>query len=120
MKQDNFKVQKIPGLVPLRQLQADNKERYPYLLESVVSSKNANQFDILFAFPQESLVLNNQGCLEGTALKSTLPQAKSAKHFLDVLNEWICENKIEYSQPDRKSTRLNSSHTDISRMPSSA
>ena len=27
---------------------------------------------------------------------------------------------LEYVKPDRKSTRLNSSHTDISRMPSSA
>ena len=28
--------------------------------------------------------------------------------------------KLEYFNPDRKSTRLNSSHTDSSRMPSSA
>ena len=28
--------------------------------------------------------------------------------------------KVEESKKDRKSTRLNSSHTDISRMPSSA
>ena len=33
----------------------------------------------------------------------------------EVRNEWDKGNKI-----DRKSTRLNSSHTDISRMPSSA
>ena len=40
---------------------------------------------------------------------------------------WICLNFMEYKQltkhtgsRDRKSTRLNSSHTDISRMPSSA
>ncbi len=97
MKQDNFKVQEIPGRVPLRQLQAVNKERYPYLLESVIGSKNANQFDILFAFPQESLILNNQGCLQGAVLKSKA-KSKPSCHFLDVLNEWIGENKIEHSQ----------------------
>ena len=32
------------------------------------------------------------------------------------LQDWVVANKVK----DRKSTRLNSSHTDISRMPSSA
>ena len=34
--------------------------------------------------------------------------------------EFARENMRTYEAPDRKSTRLNSSHTDISRMPSSA
>ena len=48
---------------------------------------------------------------------------------LDLPNRYL-ENKLQYRnvlaeairkyKPDRKSTRLNSSHTDISRMPSSA
>ena len=32
----------------------------------------------------------------------------------------IWQPQLDYFGPDRKSTRLNSSHTDISRMPSSA
>ena len=39
------------------------------------------------------------------------------RYFLDNAAEWILE--LDRGQ-DRKSTRLNSSHTDISRMPSSA
>ena len=43
---------------------------------------------------------------------------KALKHFADV----ITENRkcATFGIVDRKSTRLNSSHTDISRMPSSA
>ena len=35
-------------------------------------------------------------------------------------NRWSAEMATQDEVPDRKSTRLNSSHTDISRMPSSA
>ena len=37
----------------------------------------------------------------------------------DVIDA-VCERYLEFLEADRKSTRLNSSHTDISRMPSSA
>ena len=46
------------------------------------------------------------------------PQGKTVLEYADMLRK-VFKNKIP-PQVDRKSTRLNSSHTDISRMPSSA
>ena len=45
-------------------------------------------------------------------------KGKNGKVFKPV--EIITAEKYEQLEVDRKSTRLNSSHTDISRMPSSA
>ena len=39
---------------------------------------------------------------------------------LQIKVKWIMSRPVHIIKPDRKSTRLNSSHTDISRMPSSA
>ena len=42
------------------------------------------------------------------------------KNILNIVEDARIERKVKARFPDRKSTRLNSSHTDISRMPSSA
>ena len=45
------------------------------------------------------------------------------EHFLDmsrIAYMMVLEKNLQYSKEDRKSTRLNSSHNVISRMPSSA
>ena len=42
------------------------------------------------------------------------------RNLFNKMADLISNNKQIYTQADRKSTRLNSSHTDISRMPSSA
>ena len=44
------------------------------------------------------------------------PEPRNIRAFCDELKMYV----PEYEKADRKSTRLNSSHTDISRMPSSA
>ena len=46
--------------------------------------------------------------------------ANRAKHIHDELIKSKLITAEQFLKPDRKSTRLNSSHTDISRMPSSA
>jgi len=46
------------GKVDLASLCYLNKERYPFLLESVNHNDN-NRYSILFAFPEKSIVLNN-------------------------------------------------------------
>ena len=53
------------GKQNLLALHQSNPLRYPFLLESVADSsdKNSPQFDILFAFPQETLTLSNRGDL---------------------------------------------------------
>ena len=46
------------GKVDLASLCYLNKERYPFLLESVNHNDN-NRYSILFAFPEKSIILNN-------------------------------------------------------------
>ena len=77
------------------------------LLGSVIESRGAERFKLVYE------------ALEDTELKKFYHHlwASEAKHgevFVRMALNYFPENK------DRKSTRLNSSHTDISRMPSSA
>ena len=66
--------------------------------------------------------------LDASVMNIALPSAQTALHFNDVDRQWIV---TAYSlsfgslllfcgRLDRKSTRLNSSHESVSRMPSSA
>jgi len=48
------------GCSDLLSLHSINPERYPYLLQSTSLATNNSRFDILFAFPQQSLILNNK------------------------------------------------------------
>ena len=61
--------------------------------------------------------LFNHGRLAGTGYVSILPVDQGIEHSAGAS---FAPNPIYYDPEDRKSTRLNSSHTDISRMPSSA
>ena len=45
---------------------------------------------------------------------------KLTKNLREFESKYLLKTKYPLLTPDRKSTRLNSSHTDISRMPSSA
>ena len=57
--------------------------------------------------------------LQGRAFGKEIPRYITIK--IDETEDKIFGlERVNYSKPDRKSTRLNSSHTDISRMPSSA
>ena len=55
---------------------------------------------------------------EGTSPEQA--QTMAAQYFAPVETTASRQNVQSERAPDRKSTRLNSSHTDISRMPSSA
>ena len=59
-----------PDLVALHEL---NPARYPYLLQSVAQSTQQVHFDILFAFPQQTLTLESNGEL-------LLSSAEGVKH----------------------------------------
>src|ERR1043166_9378221 len=72
--------------------------------------------------PQHVRVLVNEylGTTVGRLLNLPIPEARIME-----MSDWLIENtpelKIDLSpRPDRKSTRLNSSHVSESRMPSSA
>ena len=75
----------------------------------------------LFHNPRQNLTLANQNLVDHlSADLSALPEDADARQLVTYqmtqrLARWLIE-----CEGDRKSTRLNSSHTDISRMPSSA
>jgi len=52
---------KVAGFPDLLDLHALNPERYPHLLESVAHQTPQARFDILFAFPGETLTLDKSG-----------------------------------------------------------
>ncbi len=63
-------------------LHLENGQRYPHLIESVIGGR----FDILFAFPEESLILDHQG-LHG-------PQAYTDdRNFIQALDAWFLSRK---------------------------
>ncbi len=47
------------GCTDLLALHTSNKKRYPFLLQSTSNQNKNSRFDILFAFPQNALVLKN-------------------------------------------------------------
>jgi len=68
-------------------------KRYPFLLESAASGTPQGRFDILFAFPGESLELNADGSLNGA-------NAVGASDFLDALNGWWQHEHLEFDADD--------------------
>jgi anthranilate synthase component 1 len=56
--------------------------RYPFLLQSTATGTPRSRFDILFAFPEEALVLTADGALRGEEAPSC------AGNFLDALDVW--------------------------------
>jgi len=55
----------ISGPAELRRLNQQFPDRYPYLLQSTAVGGELGRFDILFAFPGESLVLQQGSELSG-------------------------------------------------------
>ncbi len=56
----HFHVETISAAVDLTWLHQKNPERFPYLLQSAASGTAQGRFDILFAFPGESIVLDSK------------------------------------------------------------
>ena len=77
----------LEGLQNLSSLCRFNTSRYPFLLESCSGKNNisalskTSRYDILFAFPQERLILKSEAHVEG-------PFSKSGRTFLDSLDLW--------------------------------
>jgi anthranilate synthase component 1 len=65
----------LPGLMQL------NPARYPFLLQSVASGPELARYDILFAFPGQTLTLSAGGELQG-------PHAAATRGFLGSLDSW--------------------------------
>lgn len=81
-------IHKIQGQQDLLALHHNNPKRYPFLLESVANSLSgttdkacSSRFDILFAFPQETLTLSSSEKLSGY-------DDIEGNDFLDNLSHW--------------------------------
>lgn len=73
----------LPGIGPeeLRALNRMFPERYPFLLQSTATGSEIGRYDILFAFPGQSIELTSPGTLRGR-------RAPEAGQFLHALDEW--------------------------------
>ncbi len=77
-------VTEVPGCPDFLSLHALASERYPFLLESSASGTPLGRYDILFAFPQETLQLT-------AGLELTGPCSSADKGFLQALDDWWYE-----------------------------
>lgn len=80
IKSNGLKIYQEQGQQNLLALHKANPQRYPFLLESVASS-DSSHFDILFAFPQETLTLSNDEKLTGYS-------EIDGNDFLNNLSHW--------------------------------
>jgi anthranilate synthase component 1 len=65
----------------LRRLHREQPARYPFLLQSTAPDGKLGRFDILFAFPGDTLELTADGALHG-------PATDGADTFLGALDSW--------------------------------
>jgi len=71
----------LDGQIDLLALHQHHPERYPHLLESVLHGTPQSRYDILFAFPCDSLTLTTDGALSGHT-------AAEGGDFLTQLDQW--------------------------------
>ena len=74
-------VSQIPASIDLLDLHRLDPGRYPFLLESAASGEPLGRYDILFAFPGPTLLLDAEFRLSG-------PGAGKSARFLDTLDRW--------------------------------
>jgi len=81
-------IEPAEGFPDLISLYHANPERYPFLLESVAQGSSETRYDILFSFPQESLVLDSKNSLSSSSIKT------QGNDFLVNLDDWWtrCKN----------------------------
>jgi len=81
-------IEPAEGFPDLISLYHANPDRYPFLLESVAQGSSEARYDILFSFPQESLVLDSKNSLSSSSVKT------QGNDFLANLDAWWarCKN----------------------------
>jgi anthranilate synthase component 1 len=73
-------------------LHRNRSERYPFLLQSTATRPCLGQFDILFAFPGDSLTLSNLNELSG-------PGNDGQRDFLSALDDWWRQEEDKDAEP---------------------
>ena len=80
-------IEPVDGFPDLLALHEANSQRYPYLLESVAHGNQQARYDILFAFPGESLVLDADMRLHADK------RQPDGNDFLSNLDAWWQEER---------------------------
>ncbi len=75
-------------VVDLHRLQATDPDRFPFLLQSLAGGGGLSRYDILFAYPQQSLVLHSLSALRG-------PFAAGQTDFLAALERWYLSQRCD-------------------------
>lgn len=89
-----FQTRKLAGNADLVTLHELNPSRYPYVLSSTASSGDNGRFDILFAFPQQQLLLDSE------SLHSDIDELPIHAGFLQALQDWYSRLKVEHKRGD--------------------
>lgn len=90
-------VQRIESNIDLLLLHQHNPQDYPYFLETALESDSDRHFDILFAFPQQTLLLQNNrltieehpsSISEHNTAENSTTLALHSNDFLHSLDHW--------------------------------
>jgi anthranilate synthase component 1 len=84
----NIAVRRLNVYRDLLPLHAQNTDRFPFLLESVAHGTQQGRFDVLFAFPEESLWLDHDGGVHGWC-------EGEGGDFLANLDRWWEQERVE-------------------------
>lgn len=82
----------VAGPGDLQRLHRDHPSRYPFLLQSTTRGGPLSRFDILFAFPGESLEASRFDM-------NTDAAAGKHSHFLDDLDRWWSAERVPEGRP---------------------
>ena len=72
----------------LRRLNQAYPSRYPFLLQSTTRGGDLGRFDILFAFPEDTLVMEQAGMLTGNV-------CGDETRFLHALDRWWSDEQVD-------------------------
>ena len=85
----HVKVTNLGESIDLLKLHAHSPERYPNLLCSAGEASDNGRYDILFAFPEETL------CLTDECLTSDLSDTVEGDDFLTAFDQWFASEHAE-------------------------
>ena len=84
-------IHQLSRTIDFRALHSSNTRRYPFLLQSTATRPSLGQFDILFAFPGEALILSDLAALSG-------PGSEGQPDFLSALDRWWRQQHVEETE----------------------
>jgi len=89
-------VESIAPFLALDLIQSQNPQLFPFLLQSTAKGHESSRYDILFACPQEHLVLPQNFNLEFSGNHAV----DVSDGFLNALNNWWQQSQPDVKQPE--------------------